>query len=197
MIDKVKKGIEGSNATLAIILINIIVYIALITVPNIADILLLDPDKILEKPWTLVTVFFSHEWLIHIFLNMGFFFIFSRQLEKLTSSTTVLIVYLTCGFIGSLTFMPFAPLIGWSGPVVGASAAVWGVAAAFAAMRPDFLILKGKAKHWIAALFVGNTVLLVLNPQIMIGAAAHYAGIVVGLICGYWLKIREQKRSLT
>lgn len=197
MIDKVKKGLEGSNATLAIIVVNIIVYTALITVPNIADMLLLDPDKVLEKPWTLVTVFFAHEWFIHIFLNMGFFFIFSRQLEKLTSSITVLFVYLACGFIGSLTFMPFAPLIGWSGPVVGASAAVWGSAAAFAAMRPDALILKGKAKHWIAALFVGNTVLLALNPQVSIGAAAHYAGLVTGLICGYWLKNKEQKRSLT
>jgi len=196
MINKVKKGLKGSNATLAIIVINIIVYIALITVPNIADMLLLDPDKVLEKPWTLITVFFSHEWLIHIFLNMGFFFIFSRQLERLTSSKTVLIVYVISGFIGSLTFMPFAPLIGWSGSVVGASAAVWGVAAAFAAMRPDALILKGKAKHWVAVLFAGNTILLVLNPQVSIGAAAHYAGIIVGLICGYWLKTKEQKRTL-
>jgi len=191
MFDTVKKGIGGYNATLTIIIVNIIVYIALITVPNITDVLLLDPDNIMEKPWTLVTVFFSHEFFIHIFLNMIFFFIFSRKLEKLTNSATVFIIYLTCGFIGSLTFMPYAPLIGWSGPVVGASAAVWGVAAAFAAMRPENYILK--AKHWIVALFIGNTVLLVLNPQAMIGATAHYAGIVVGLICGYLLKAKEQK----
>ncbi len=196
MIEKLKTSVQGSHATLTIIVINIVIYIALNTVPNLADKLLLDPDLILERPWTLVTVFFSQESFIHILGNMGLLFIFGRQLEKITSSKSVLLVYFFTGFMGSLTFIPFAPIIGWTGgPVVGASAAVWGVVAAFAAMRPNALIVKGKAKHWAAALFIGNAILLILNPQISIGAAAHAAGIILGVICGYWLKTIEAKNS--
>ncbi len=86
MIEKLKTSVWGSPATLTIIVINIVFYIALNTVPNLADKLLLDPDLILERPWTLVTVFFSQEWFIHILGNMGLLFIFGRQLEKITSS---------------------------------------------------------------------------------------------------------------
>lgn len=119
---------------------------------------------------------------------MGLLFIFGRQLEKITSSKSFLLVCFFTGLMGSLTFIPLAPLIGWTGgPVVGASAAVWVVVAAFAAMRPNALILKGKAKHWAAALFIGNAILLFLDPQAMIGAA----GIILGVMCGYWLKTRE------
>ncbi len=194
MIENFKTIVQGSHATLTIIVINILVYITLNTVPNLADILLLDPDLIFEKPWTLFSVFFSHEWFFHLLGNMGLLFVFGRPLEKITSSKSVLIVYLFTGFMGSLTFIPFAPLIGWTGgPVVGASAAVWGVVAAFAAMRPNTLILKGRAKYWAAALFIGNAVLLILDPQAMIGAAAHAAGIILGALCGFWLKTREPK----
>lgn len=65
---------------------------------------------ILERPWTLVTVFFSHELPIHIIVNMALLFFFGLELEKATNAKTVILVYLAAGLIGSMTF-PFTRVI--------------------------------------------------------------------------------------
>lgn len=188
-----KKTIQ--KATLTIIVINTLIFIALHTIPNLADKLLLKPDLdvIIGRPWTLVTVFFSQERYVHILINMGLFFIFGKELEKITSSKTVFLIYITTGFIGSLTFIPIAHLVGWTEHVFGASAAVMGVIAAFAVMRPNTRILGSKAILFPGVLFTSNAILLILQPQISIGGGAHAIGIVVGLVCGYLLKKKELK----
>lgn len=190
-----KEKLLGSPATLVIIIVNIIIFANIKINPNIANVLLLNPESntILIKPWTLVTVFFSHEVPFHLLANMGLLFIFGVELEKATSSRNVFLIYLITGIAGSLTFAPFARLIGCTEPAVGASAAVWGVIAAFAAMYPNVVILKGKAKDWVLALFVGNLVLAVLNPQVSVGAGSHVVGIVSGIVCGFWLRYKNQK----
>ena len=196
MIEKYKKSLLSSRGTLAIIFINIVVFITLNTIPDLADEILLYPQlgMIMRRPWTLVTVFFSHQIHVHLLANMGLVFVFGIQLEKITSSKTIFLIYLIIGFIGSLATIPVASLLEWTESVVGASAAAWGVVSAFAAMRPNTSILGGKAKFWVVALFVSNAIITILNPQISVGAGAHAIGITVGLICGYWIKNRELKK---
>jgi membrane associated rhomboid family serine protease len=195
--EKYRESLSGNYATLMIICINIMLFIALNTIPNIGDILLLNPkiSMIIQKPWTLVTVFFSHEVPIHIFSNMGLLLCFGSKLEKITNSKVILAVYLICGFIGSLTIIPVASLTGNNELVAGASAAVFGIVATFAAMRPNTKVLGGKAKQWAASLFIVNAVIVILKPQVSVGGGAHVIGVVIGLIFGYWLKNKETKRS--
>ncbi|MBS4538970.1 rhomboid family intramembrane serine protease [Clostridium sp. D2Q-11] len=197
MTKKYKINIRDKRGTLVIILINMMIFIALNTIPDIGDKLLLDPkiNIIMKRPWTLVTVFFSHEILIHIFANMGLLLCFGSRLEKITSSKIIFAVYLTCGFVGSLTIIPVAYLNGFSGLIPGASASVFGIVATFAAMRPNTKVMGGTAKQWAAMLFAFNAVLWILKPQISIGGGAHAIGIVIGLIFGYYLKNKETKRS--
>lgn len=195
MLEKYKENIRAGQGTLVIILINLIIFIALNIIPNIEDKLLLSSDVniIIERPWTLITVFFSHEIHLHIILNMALLFIFGLQLEKITNSKLLFSLYLLAGFIGSLVVVPVAFLIGTEDLITGASAAVFGIVTAFAVMRPDTLILRSKAKWWALALFIFNAIIVIINPQTSVGAAAHIAGIIVGLLFGYWLKIKESK----
>ncbi|OEF97055.1 rhomboid family intramembrane serine protease [Desulfuribacillus alkaliarsenatis] len=188
---KYKTVLQDAPITIAIIAINIAIYIALNTIPNLANQLLLDTElkMIQQKPWTLVTVFFSQQLHIHLLLNMGLLFVFGRELEKNIGSVALLSTYMVCGILGSLTFPFFAPIIDWTGgSVVGASAAVWGVVAAVAVLLPNIKFGGYAAKYWTLALFVGNAIIFIMNPDISIGAAAHVAGIIAGLVCGYWLK---------
>ena len=71
-----KSVVRDTPATMAFILINIAVFIVLNTMPGMRDQLLLNHELhvILQRPWTLVTVFFSQELHIHLLLNMGMFF---------------------------------------------------------------------------------------------------------------------------
>jgi len=105
-----RKNIEDisiGKGTLAIILINIVLFIALNIAPSLRENILLNREisMTLNKPWTLITVFFSHEVIIHLVFNMGIFFFFGSKLEKIANAKIVAIVYLIAGLIGSLTFL--------------------------------------------------------------------------------------------
>lgn len=192
-IEKINKRLLDCHGTLLIIFINVAIYILLNVMPNIAEGILLNPqtDMIIKRPWTLLTVIFSHEVHVHILVNMGLFYFFGRAFESITSSKTLLLVYILSGVIGSIAIIPLAPLIGWIGPIAGASAAVFGIVAAYAMLRPNISILGGKAKMYAGLLFTINLIIAILNPEISIGASAHAIGILVGLICGYYLKNKE------
>lgn len=197
MMGKHREGIFIGKGTLAIILINIVLFIALSVAPSLRENLLLNHEMsvILEKPWTLITVFLSHEAFIHLAFNMGIFFFFGSNLEKIANAKTVVIVYLIAGMIGSLSFLFTRLIVNRTGLTAGASAAVFGIVGTFATLRPNTVILGSKAKLWIWVLMSFTVLLAVLNPQTLDSAIAHVIGTLVGIICGYWLKIKEDKKA--
>ncbi|NLL49300.1 MAG: rhomboid family intramembrane serine protease [Firmicutes bacterium] len=180
---------SSSPATWTLLLVNIVIFAFLQFSPDLAGVFLLDPSLVAERPWTLVTVFFSHELLIHILLNMLLLVIFGTRLERETNARLLLNVYVLCGLLGSLSVLAYAPIIGYGGePIAGASAAAFGIVAAFAALQPDATVLKSKAMHWVIALFAINVLLTVQNPQVSVGGPAHAVGIIVGLAYGYLVR---------
>ncbi|HHV99822.1 MAG TPA: rhomboid family intramembrane serine protease [Clostridiaceae bacterium] len=197
IVGKHKEGISLGKGTLAIILINIVLFIALNTAPGLRENLLLNHEisMILEKPWTLITVFLSHEVFIHLIFNMGIFFFFGSRLEKITSAKTVAIVYLIAGLIGSITFLFTSLIVQRTGLMTGASAAVFGIVGTFATLRPNAVLLGSKAKLWTWVLVIFTVLLAVINPQTLGSAVAHVIGVFVGIICGYWLKNKEDKKA--
>ena len=127
---------------------------------------------------------------------MGFFYFFGIEMEKHAGLAAVMITYMICGFLGSLTIPFLAPFIGWTtGLIAGSSAAVWGVVAAVAVLRPTTRFWGHPAKYYTMALFAGNAMLFIMNPDVSIGAAAHAIGIFAGLACGYGLKKSQALKS--
>jgi len=189
--EKHKGNLTGDYATLIIIGINIVIYIVLNALPDLTNELLIHPEIILQKPWTMVTVFFSHTLHIHLLINMVLFYVFGSKLERLTSPKTVLMTYLICGFIGSLVIIPVASILQGTQQakeMAGASAAVFGVVAAYTAMQPNALMFGSKAKIWLVALFGFNAALAIMNPQTTVSAVVHVTGMGAGLIFGYLLR---------
>lgn len=185
-------GRENSRVLAVYLLIaaNIVVFIFLKLLPESREVLLLDPQTFKQAPWTLVTVFFSQENFFHLLVNTGLLFIFGRDLENIIGRKNVFIIYLLSGFLGSLSIIPYASIIQWTGPVAGASAATFGLSATYAAINPDRMILKGKAKHWALSLFIVNIVISLSNPEVSIAAPAHSIGLIIGVIYGLWIKKR-------
>jgi membrane associated rhomboid family serine protease len=189
--------ILSTPAAWALLLVNVIIFAALNLSPGLADVFLLDPGRIMERPWSLFTVFFSHELLIHIALNMFLLLVFGTRLEKAADARVLFSVYVLCGFLGSLTIPAYASVIGYAGgPIAGASASAFGVAAACAALQPDAVVLKSKAKHWIVALFIVNALLTVQNPHVSVGGPAHAVGIAAGAVFGYALRKKSGGRTV-
>ena len=89
--------------------------------------------------WQLLTFQFLHSGPLHLILNCWTLYVFGREVEATLDKPRFLTLYFLSGIIGGL----FQVLLAWIAPVyfgggvVGASAGVFGVIAAFAMLAPD------------------------------------------------------------
>jgi membrane associated rhomboid family serine protease len=103
---------------------------------QLRDLMAFTPEAVLVKPWTLLTYMFAHGGFMHLFFNMLGLFFFGPPLEARWGSREFLKFYLICGLGGAALSFVFA----FNNPVIGASAAVYGVMLAFAMSWPDMPI---------------------------------------------------------
>jgi membrane associated rhomboid family serine protease len=127
------------------------------------------PAAMFFQPWTVITYMFVHADFFHVFFNMLVLFFFGPPLEDRWGSSEFLKFYLICGVGGALL-----SLFHWNQPIIGASAAVYGVMVAFAMYWPDnpvyiWGIFPVKAK-WLVTFLIGLSVFFAVT-----GAAAGIA----------------------
>lgn len=141
------------------------------------------PGEILTEPWTLLSYMFVHGGFLHVFVNMLALFFFGPPLEERWGGTEFIKFYTICGIGGAL----FSFFFGGGSPIVGASAAVFGVMLAYAMNWPDNLIwiwaiFPIKAKYFV--LFLGALSFFSAFGGASDGIAhfAHLGGLVVGYI---------------
>src|SRR5688572_19009613 len=90
-------------------------------------------DLVLSRPWGALTYMFVHADLMHLLMNMLVLFFFGPPLEDRWGSREFLQYYLICGLGGVLLSF----LLAAGAPIVGASAACYGLMLAFAMTWPD------------------------------------------------------------
>ncbi len=132
------------------------------------------------RPWGLFTYMFLHANLGHVFWNMLMLFFFGPRLESRLGARGFLALYFLSGLGGGLfSFFSFGS------PVVGASAAVYGVVIGFAMFWPRepiyiWGVLPVQAR-WLAVAFVAMS--LYSGVFAAGGGTAHFAhlgGLAVG-----------------
>ena len=141
------------------------------------------------RPWGLFTYMFLHAGFGHLFFNMIGLFFFGPRLEARLGSRGFLGLYLLSGLGGAA----FSFLFSYGAPVVGASAAVYGILMGFAMYWPrENIYIYGilPIQAWVLAVLV---VLVSLYSGIAGtgGVTAHFAhlgGLAVG--AGY-LRFRD------
>jgi len=115
-----------------LLIANIIMYLLSISSPEVTKLLMFVPVNILFQPWTLITYMFLHGGFWHLAFNMLGLFFFGPRLEATLGSQRFLWLYFISGVCGGLLSFVFAPYT----PIIGASAAVFGVFYAFAHYWP-------------------------------------------------------------
>ena len=145
--------------------------------------------------WQLVTFQFLHGGLGHIFFNCLTLFIFGRAVEGLLGAKKYLALYLASGIFGGVLHV-LAAII-WpeyfNHPVVGASAGIFGVIAAFAMLFPEqpllFMFVIQMRAHtllWIE-LVIAAVGIAFPKSSLMLSLfgnaahTAHFGGILTGL----------------
>lgn len=153
----------------------------------------LSQDGILHgRLWQLLTFQFLHGGPIHLLLNCWALYVFGRDLEEHLGRTSFLKLYLFSGVVGGLVQL----LCAWIAPryfggmLVGASAGVFGLIAAYAALFPEreftiliFFILPVTLRAKML-LFWGAVLAIIgaLVPTGNVAHAAHLGGMLGGLL---------------
>jgi membrane associated rhomboid family serine protease len=139
--------------------------------------------------WTVVTYMFVHGGLMHLLLNMWTLWLFGPRVEMAWGASTFTWFYLWCGLGGWAFHSLFQ---GGGGVLVGASAAILGVAVAYASRWPDdevlfFGVVPMKVRWLVVFMALINITMAVVDAGSLGGTA--YAAHIGGMVAG-WLYLR-------
>jgi membrane associated rhomboid family serine protease len=155
------------------------------------------------KIYQLLTFQFLHGSLMHLLMNMIGLYFFGRAIEEMLGSSGMLKLYLASGVVGGLLQVALAfafPRI-FGAAVVGASAGIFGLIAAFATRAPDepitllvFFFLPVTFKARVLLIIEGCIALAgVLGPLLPhpvfggdIANGAHLGGMLTGIVWIRW-----------
>ena len=179
------------DIVLALIGINVAIFIATLFKPDAPYTLGLTPALFTAQPWTLLTAMFLHASWLHILANMITLYFFGTYLAQIVGDGWLLATYFIGGIAGNLLFVALAPTYSIA---VGASGAIFALAGALAVLRPSarvFIIpIPVPMPMWIAV--IGSFVVLSFIPGV--AWQAHLGGLATGLVSGYLFSRRRAGR---
>jgi membrane associated rhomboid family serine protease len=192
-----------TSLTVALIIVNALVFLfKLLVSGNSHSLFIEDHYFALSEEglkngfvWQLLTFQFMHAGLLHILANCWAIYVFGRAIEETLGWKKFLILYLSSGVVGGICQM----LAGWlwpglfGGPVVGASAGVFGLVAAFAVLFPErelvmllfFILTIRLTAKMLLMLSAVLALVLALSGIIFpnhIANAAHLGGMLAGVV---------------
>ncbi len=137
--------------------------------------------------WQLFTAMFVHASIVHIAGNMFFLLIFGLRAEELFSAKEYLAIYLLSGLVGNLLTL----LLGPGMISVGASGAIFGL---FGAVT---IYIKRAVGQSIISALMYAFFLLFLSFGHGVNVVAHFGGLAIGLLLGYWLAATRKRKAIT
>jgi membrane associated rhomboid family serine protease len=144
----------------------------------------------LTSPWQLVTYSFLHAGVAHLAFNMFALWMFGGDLERVWGPRRMAMAYFASVVTGAIAQLIVGGLFGvGGGPVVGASAGVFGILLAYALVFPNRTIMPlippipMPARVFVALYAVLELVLGVTGTQEGVAHFAHLGG----LIGGWWV----------
>jgi len=207
ILDEFKNAFKKSdNSLIKIILINLIVFLALIVIEVFSFLLgaphahrwvllqLMLPShlgSLALKPWTLITYFFTHEGFFHFAFNMLWLYWFGKLILEYLGSRKLTNIYVLGGIVGGLTYILFYNLIPVfsdqvvAGRMLGASAGVYAVVVAAATLMPNYtfmLFLIGPIRIKYIALFYVIVSFAQTTGTNAGGNLAHLGGAFIGFL---------------
>lgn len=171
--------LAGAPVTLALIIINVVLFIAQKIFPAVFQQLAMSPAAGYFEPWRLLTTAFLHAGIWHILFNMLMLFLLGSAVERAVGHWKFTAIYIFSALVGSLA------VIGWvfvtpatlTQATIGASGAIYGLfGAIFIAQRRSGMPTSG-----IVTLLVINLVYGFIMPNV--SWQAHVGGFLGGLLC--------------
>jgi len=145
--------------------------------------------------WQLLTYQFLHGGMMHLVLNSVGLYFFGRPMELMLGRKAFLKIYFLSGLAGGVLQVSLAlisPQFG--GPMVGASAGICGLIAAFALLSPDsviylFFVVPVRARYFLPLMIILSAVFVFTSRGDGIAHGAHLGGSLFGLAYLRWFYI--------
>lgn len=143
--------------------------------------------------WSFVTHAFAHGGWMHLGLNAAVFLSLGHAMTRIAGIGTTLICFFACAVAGALFF---AVIADFSGPLVGASGAVFGMIGMLTAWEEQALRRQNRSRQvvWtrVFALAAINIVMAIGFGEIggALAWEAHLGGFVAGWLLAYPLQPR-------
>ena len=157
-----------------------------------------DADKMLNKPWTVITHMFVHDNIWKVFANMLWLWCFGYIMQDLTGNRKIVPIFIYGGLAGAVAFMlayNFVPSLHAQLPyasAVGASAGVMAVTVATTMVSPKYKIfpmIGGGIPLWaLTALYVISD-LATVSISDTGNLIAHLAGAFIGFLFILFLRM--------
>jgi membrane associated rhomboid family serine protease len=145
--------------------------------------------------WQLLTYQFLHGGMLHLVVNSVALYMFGRPMELMLGRKTFLKLYLFSGLAGGV-FQVLLALVSpaFNSPMVGASAGICGLVAAFALLSPDsiiylFFVLPVRAKYFLPIMIALSTVFIFTSQGDGVAHGAHLGGTLFGVAYLRWFHV--------
>ena len=156
-----------------------------------------DFNKLLMKPWTLITQMFVHTNVWEVFANMLWLWCFGYIMQDLTGNKKIIPLFFYGALAGSIAFalvynlmpayqaqLPYAA-------TMGASAGVASVAIATTMVSPDYRIfpmIRGGIPLWVLTIFYVLSHVFSISINDTPSIALHLAGAITGFLFIFFLR---------
>lgn len=189
----VRAAITSTPMSTGLIVLNVMIFAAVNLDARLLKVLSLPPnwEGVTAQPWTLLTVFFTSEVIVHIAVAVLAIGLFGPRFERLAGPVHVLGVYLLAGLAGSLALVSTAAATGFDETSVGASAAFLGLVGALAASPRSTWWDKLPLDKVVAVVLVIQLAAPVMGIGDWFSSAAHIVGLGTGAAYGYLLRSRS------
>jgi membrane associated rhomboid family serine protease len=190
-------------ATRALILINVVVWLAEMIPGETIGLLALWPIGPLFRPWQVVTYAFLHDThgIAHIFFNMFALFMFGGALESYWGTRRFLVYYFASVLAAAATELMVLAQTQTMEPVVGASGGVFGLLLGFAWYFPRqrlmLLFPPIPMPAWLFVTLYGvlELVLGVTGAQAGVAHFAHLGGMLGGAVMILLWRFQDASRT--
>lgn len=194
------------NALIQLLLLNGIVFVALVLIETIMKLsgtyeayylnvvrqlqLPSDPAALLRHPWTVLTYAFTHESFLHILFNLLNLYWFGALIREYLGDRRLVSLYVLGALAGAVLFLlafNLIPALHRPGGVslLGASAAVTAIIMAAATLLPEYtfmLFLFGAVRIKYIAAVVILLSFIAINQGNEGGGLAHIGGAILGYV---------------
>ncbi len=178
------------NAIWFLIAANVLIFIITLVRPEAIFFLGLTPALLLQQPWTIITNLFVHGGFGHIICNMISLYFLGSFVLRIVGERNFLGVYFLGGIVGNILFILLASPLSVG---IGASGAIFAIGGALAIIAPKvpvfIFFIPIPVPLWIAII-----VFLLISFLPGIAWQAHFGGLILGLIAGYFFR-RKRRTS--